>query len=357
MTNFKEEIQELKRISDKIALYQNTREEYKIVPLADLLLTISNSIKDKYNEKYPGRLKNVNTEIHMEKFEDYSKGNFIRLEDVGLENDLPSNGDWAMEDLDYDEPDFDKPDFESQSNSSVLDEFAEFGNEKNEEAEDLDEISDVGFDQDIEDLIKEESFIEEVKEVSKREEFKTIQKEIKFESEAINIAEEPKKHDLYEKEDISGDDLNIVDVFGEEDKKAECQENKLELEKINTLNFLYKPILKENYLEGNYLATFGIKRNADLEKSGALEMHNKFWSANSVEHGNIFGSVPIDLIEEKSANVLLGKGWRIAEVDIYELKCELDLWETNKYCKVEFENYLVVKEVGGDTVLIFDYKI
>lgn len=295
MISFKDEVKELENIKEKLAEYENSAFEYKIVMLADQLITISNSIKDKYKSKYPGRLEKVNKNIYMDKFEQNNDmEDHLRLDRVKNIFD----GKDEIEDMDIEDLDI----LDSEMDTMELDK-----NKINE-----------------------------------------------------NLLVDVKDELIEEKFDAAGEeeDLHIYNTQPLEFTEYE-DENFFEeiAEKINELTFLYKPMEKKNYLEGDYLERFSSQRDSDLQKSNAMKIHNTFWKANSVEHGNIFGSVPIDLIDENAATKLLYSGWRIAEVYIYDVKSEMDLWELNDRCLKQFENFLIVREKKDGYTLIFEYKI
>lgn len=125
---------------------------------------------------------------------------------------------------------------------------------------------------------------------------------------------------------------------------------------ISTLPFLYKPIEVKNYYEGDYLEKFGEKRTEDLKSAKALELHNRFWMSNNVESGNVFGSVPLELISKDSANALLSYGWEKTEVSIYETE-EVNLKELDRFCSRTFRRYIIATEMRNNTKLILKYSI
>lgn len=292
MISFKDEAKELENIKEKLIKYENSAVEYKLVMLADQLITISNSIKDKYRSKYPGRLEKINQDIYMDKFEH--------------NNDIEENLD-----------------FENAKNI--------FNNKA--ELEDLDVENFEILDSDIDTMELDKEIINENLINNNVDENFAEKSSINDHSHAYNT--QPLDFIEYKDENFFED---IV-------------------EKINELTFLYKPMEKKNYLEGDYLEKFSSQRDNELQKSNAMKIHNTFWKANSVEHGNIFGSVPIDLIDENAASKLLNCGWRIAEVCIYDVKLAMDLWELNDRCLKQFENFLIVKEKRDGYTLIFEYKI
>lgn len=126
---------------------------------------------------------------------------------------------------------------------------------------------------------------------------------------------------------------------------------------ISTLSFLYKPILVKNYYDGDYLEVFNQKRTDELKRAKALELHNKFWISNNVEGGNVFGSIPLELIKKESADVLYACGWEKAEVSIYEVEDEMDLKSLDKFCSRTFEHYIIAMEMKNGTKLVLHYNI
>jgi len=148
--------------------------------------------------------------------------------------------------------------------------------------------------------------------------------------------------------------------------KNEENNNKLKLENekvidglefISSIDFLYKPMGKKNFYEGDYLEKFAAIRTDELKRADVLKIHNKFWIANEIEKGNIFGSIPIDLINSESNKLLISYGWKSINVDIYknkEFTIKKDLFDL---IKKQFENYLLIKEKKNNEYFILDYKI
>ncbi|WIV10450.1 hypothetical protein [Proteiniborus sp. MB09-C3] len=126
---------------------------------------------------------------------------------------------------------------------------------------------------------------------------------------------------------------------------------------ISTLPFLYKPIEVKNYYDGDYLEKFSGRRTDDLKRAGALELHNKFWMSNNVEGGNIFGSVPLELIRKDSAKTLLSYGWKKADVSIYEIEEGISLRELDRICSINFKNYIIATEMRNSTKLVLNFDI
>ncbi|SHK15296.1 hypothetical protein [Paramaledivibacter caminithermalis] len=127
---------------------------------------------------------------------------------------------------------------------------------------------------------------------------------------------------------------------------------------INTIPFIYKPILVKNYYEGDYIVRFGEQRAEDLKQAGALNAHNEFWIQHKTIKGNIFGSIPKELLDENSLKKLLRSGWREAEVDIIDIKdSHRDIKEIISFCENTFNHYILLKEELTNTHLILHYKI
>lgn len=126
---------------------------------------------------------------------------------------------------------------------------------------------------------------------------------------------------------------------------------------ISTLPFLYKPIEVKNYYDGDYLEKFNVRRTDDLKRAGVLDLHNKFWMSNNVECGNVFGSIPLELINEESANVLLSYGWKRADVSIYEVVEDINQKELDRICSLTFNYYIIATEMRNSTKLVLNFHI
>lgn len=128
--------------------------------------------------------------------------------------------------------------------------------------------------------------------------------------------------------------------------------------KINTISFVYKPILVRNYFEGDYIIRFGEERAKDLKEAGALDAHNEFWIQHKTIKGNIFGSIPKELLNEKSLKSLLNSGWKNAEVDIIDIKDDSEnIKGIISFCENTFNHYILIKEELTKTHLILNYRI
>lgn len=134
--------------------------------------------------------------------------------------------------------------------------------------------------------------------------------------------------------------------------------NVIKLENINTISFIYKPILKKNYYEGTYLEEFAERRTYELKEANVLDIHNRFWQTHEVLRGNIFGSLPLELIRKEGAEKLKFFGWDEVSVDVLEVqerKCSMK--ELVAYCEVKFCHFLIVHEKSTGAELILHYNI
>ncbi len=127
---------------------------------------------------------------------------------------------------------------------------------------------------------------------------------------------------------------------------------------INTISFLMKPILRHNLYEGEYLERFSEERTEQLIGAQAINKHNEFWKQHETIRGNIYGSVPYELLEETSSRKLINSGWEVVDVDIHDFgKIQPDLTSVIEFCTSNFEYYILVKEMSTDTILVLVFNI
>lgn len=142
---------------------------------------------------------------------------------------------------------------------------------------------------------------------------------------------------------------NTVKIF--ESTNIDCK-------KINRISFIYKPLTQRNYFEGDYLVEFAEERTRELKEAGILDIHNNFWTDHKTIKGNVFGSVPKELINTKAENSLLKNGWREVDVNILDIKNRnINVKEIIKFCENNFEYYILIKEESTNTFLILQYEI
>lgn len=129
-------------------------------------------------------------------------------------------------------------------------------------------------------------------------------------------------------------------------------------ELINELQFLYKPTERINVFEGNYLEKFAEERTDQLMKSRSINQHNEFWKMHQTVRGNVYGSVPMELITGESVDTLKRFGWKGVSVRIYDfgvLNVEVD--ELITYIEEAYEYYILLFEEETNTHLVLEYEI
>lgn len=129
-------------------------------------------------------------------------------------------------------------------------------------------------------------------------------------------------------------------------------------EKINTLPFLYKPTHQMDVYEGNYLEQFCEQRTEQLMKTLCINQHNAFWSQHRTVSGNVYGSIPKELIQPTSVVELVRCSWQVVNVDILDFGVNIDD-EKNliSYCKDVFKHYILIVEESTKAYLALVYKI
>ncbi len=127
---------------------------------------------------------------------------------------------------------------------------------------------------------------------------------------------------------------------------------------INTIPFLMKPVMRENLYEGNYLEAFSEERTEQLMRSRAINNHNEFWKQHETIRGNVYGSVPVELIAEDSVTALVTCGWEIVEVDILDFgQKRVDIRQVTEFCQKNFDYFILVKESSTDTILALVFNM
>ncbi len=132
----------------------------------------------------------------------------------------------------------------------------------------------------------------------------------------------------------------------------------IDVERINQIIFLYKPVLKKDYYEGSYLEEFARQRTYELQNTRSLDIHNQFWKSHEVIKGNVFGSLPMELIRYDSIKKLKKYGWKEAMVDILEIKeRKCTHRELAEYCEEQYGHFIIVNEKSTGSELILHYHI
>ncbi len=127
---------------------------------------------------------------------------------------------------------------------------------------------------------------------------------------------------------------------------------------LNELEFLYKPINKASIYEGNYLERFSDERTSQLMKSRSINQHNEFWKMNQIVKGNVYGSVPSELLNNDSIETLRRFGWKDVWVKIHDfgaIKVSMDVFISELERK--FDDYILLYEEETETHLVLEYQI
>ncbi len=126
--------------------------------------------------------------------------------------------------------------------------------------------------------------------------------------------------------------------------------------KINKIPFLIKPIQNKgvnDIFEGSYLERFCDRRTEDLMSAACINQHNAFWNQHTTINGNVYASVPLELLTSRSVEILKKLQWNAVDVDIYDFpKNARDAMKMTQVCKNEFENFILVLEHSTNDYLV-----
>lgn len=125
---------------------------------------------------------------------------------------------------------------------------------------------------------------------------------------------------------------------------------------INTLEFLYKPMHFSNIYEGNEIEYFSKERTEELIESGAIDAHNEFWQTHEIIYGNVYGSVPIELISKEMVGKLIKCGWKKVNVDIIEYKNVESDKQMRSVAEKKYRHYILLKENETKSTLLLRYN-
>lgn len=127
---------------------------------------------------------------------------------------------------------------------------------------------------------------------------------------------------------------------------------------VNDVNFLVKTVSVSNAFSDDYLENFVKVRSTQLETALAMDHHNGFWMDYTVIHGNVYGSVPKELLEKESIEKLKSFGWKEVKVKVYDFGKDLErTMAFYEYCDLEFGSYIIVKEVQTESYLLLNYEL
>lgn len=155
---------------------------------------------------------------------------------------------------------------------------------------------------------------------------------------------------------------NIEETFKEDieynKRRIEQYKSKYKFEHVNDVPFVIKTVTVNNAYSDDYLDNFVKVRTDQLEKANALEAHNRFWMSHQTVHGNVFGSVPSELLKLSSLDKLKSFGWKDVNVEVYDFGKDLErTMAFYEYCDLEFGKYVIVKEMETKSYLVLKYNL
>lgn len=126
---------------------------------------------------------------------------------------------------------------------------------------------------------------------------------------------------------------------------------------INSIPFLVKKVETEDIYEDNYLVAFCEERTRELMKARAINTHNEFWKQHQTVAGNVYGSVPSELLRKENVEILMDYGWLDASVDIIDFKVSgYNKDRVLKYVSENFKSYIIVDELRTNSLLVLRYN-
>lgn len=126
---------------------------------------------------------------------------------------------------------------------------------------------------------------------------------------------------------------------------------------INSIPFLVKNVNVDDIYEDNYLVSFCEERTRELMKAKAINTHNDFWKQHQTVAGNVYGSVPSELLRKDNIETLLDYDWIEKSVDIIDFKISgYTKDRILKYVSENFRSYIIVDEVRTKSLLVLRYN-
>src|SRR6056297_654602 len=168
--------------------------------------------------------------------------------------------------------------------------------------------------------------------------------------------------------DISKSTQEIRKICDEIDNEYATDEISLEVEEssqkekcfqiINILDFIYIPFNYKMQDDNVYIKNFSKRRFENLKEASVLSDHNKFWSQHETIDGNIYGSVPIELLNAKKVALLEKSGWEKVSVEILDFNCsDLNQKQIKQYCKENLYRYIIIREKETSEILVLNYNL
>jgi len=140
--------------------------------------------------------------------------------------------------------------------------------------------------------------------------------------------------------------------FEESSQREKC------FEVINQLDFIYIPFNYKKQDDNAYIKNFSKRRFENLKETHVLSDHNKFWSQHETIGGNIYGSVPVELLNAKKVALLEDCGWKTVKVEILDFNCtDFNQQQIKNYCKENLHRYIIIREKETSEILVLNYNL
>ncbi len=163
--------------------------------------------------------------------------------------------------------------------------------------------------------------------------------------------------DVLENESLEYYSKQSFDTYDEAEVLPKNTDNGILYRIINTLPFMVKPVDEVGMLRENYLVNFCDERTRQLMECESLNSHNEFWKNHDTISGNVYGSMPAELVKKESLITLKSYGWDEVMVDILEFSySNYSEEEILKYALDNFKSYIVVRESETDSILVLRYN-
>lgn len=126
---------------------------------------------------------------------------------------------------------------------------------------------------------------------------------------------------------------------------------------INSIPFLVKNVETDDLYADNYLVNFCEERTRELMKARAINTHNDFWKQHQTVAGNVYGSVPSELLRKENVETLIDYNWIEKSVDIIDFKVSgYKKDRILKYVSENFKSYIIVDEIRTNSLLVLRYN-
>ncbi len=163
--------------------------------------------------------------------------------------------------------------------------------------------------------------------------------------------------DILQKEAFDYYSGKSFDKYNESEIPSKNKDNGIIYNVINTIPFMVKPVDEAGMLRENYLVNFCEDRTRQLMECKSINAHNEFWKNHDTISGNVYGSVPAELVQNENLLTLKSYGWHEVMVDILDFSfSKYSEEEILGYASDNFKYYIVVRESETDSILVLRYN-